>query len=325
GDRARLGAGHRRLEAAEPEHTAPAGRRRGRAPDHRTGDPLAVCGVQVQVLDRCRRHDRKRSWSGRGTVAAHRDRGAAEPGATLPDGTRPRPPAPRRGARPVRPQPPPACNSRRAGGGGPAGQPARSPGKRLAFGLTLGAGIPLSIRVLANHTCCNGRGDGNISRAPQRGMPVREGPRINHMILAPKVLVIDHEGANRGEMSVDEAVALAEEVGLDLVEVSPHANPPVCKILDYGKFKYQEQKKASEARKKQKTIDIKEVKMRPNIDTHDYEVKLRSMRRFFEEGDKVKVTLRFRGREMAHPEIGMQLLQRVREETDEIAKVEAEP
>jgi len=156
-------------------------------------------------------------------------------------------------------------------------------------------------------------------------MPVREGPRINHMILAPKVLVIDHEGANRGEMSVDEAVALAEEVGLDLVEVSPHANPPVCKILDYGKFKYQEQKKASEARKKQKTIDIKEVKMRPNIDTHDYEVKLRSMRRFFEEGDKVKVTLRFRGREMAHPEIGMQLLQRVREETDEIAKVEAEP
>ena len=118
---------------------------------------------------------------------------------------------------------------------------------------------------------------------------------------------------------------MAEEVGLDLVEIAPNSKPPVCKILDLGKYKYQAQKKAAEARKKQKTFDVKEIKMRPNIDTHDYDVKMRNMRRFFEHGDKVKVTLRFRGREMAHQELGVQLLQRVREETDEIAKVEAEP
>ena len=117
----------------------------------------------------------------------------------------------------------------------------------------------------------------------------------------------------------------AVEAGLDLVEISPSARPPVCKILDLGKFKYQAQKKAAEARKKQKTFDVKEIKMRPNIDTHDYDVKMRNMRRFFEHGDKVKVTLRFRGREMAHQELGVQLLRRVREETDEIAKVESEP
>jgi len=120
-------------------------------------------------------------------------------------------------------------------------------------------------------------------------------------------------------------MARAVEAGLDLVEISPNAKPPVCKILDLGKFKYQAQKKAAEARKKQKTFDVKEIKMRPNIDTHDYDVKMRNMRRFFEHGDKVKVTLRFRGREMAHQELGAQLLKRVREETDEIAKVESEP
>jgi translation initiation factor IF-3 len=118
---------------------------------------------------------------------------------------------------------------------------------------------------------------------------------------------------------------MAEESGLDLVEVSPNAKPPVCKILDYGKFKYQAQKKAAEARKNQKVIEIKEIKMRPNIDTHDYDVKMRSMRRFFEEGDKVKVTLRFRGREMAHTELGVDLLNRVKSDTAEMAKVEAEP
>ena len=118
---------------------------------------------------------------------------------------------------------------------------------------------------------------------------------------------------------------MAEELGLDLVEISPNAEPPVCKILDLGKLKYATQKKAAEARKKQKIIEIKEIKMRPNIDTHDYDVKMRAMNRFFEEGDKVKVTLRFRGREMAHQELGMQLLSRVREETAEISKVEAEP
>ena len=118
---------------------------------------------------------------------------------------------------------------------------------------------------------------------------------------------------------------LAEEAGLDLVEISPNANPPVTKILDLGKLKYANQKKAAEARKKQKVIEIKEIKMRPNIDDHDYDVKMRAVRRFFEEGDKVKLTLRFRGREMAHMELGMQLLNKVREETAAIAKVEAEP
>ena len=118
---------------------------------------------------------------------------------------------------------------------------------------------------------------------------------------------------------------MAEEAGLDLVEIVPTANPPVCKILDLGKLKYESQKKAAEARKRQKTIEVKEIKMRPNIDEHDYETKMKSVRRFFDEGDKVKVTLRFRGREMAHQELGMQLLNRVREETAEYSKVEAEP
>lgn len=118
---------------------------------------------------------------------------------------------------------------------------------------------------------------------------------------------------------------MARDAGLDLVEVSPDANPPVAKILDYGKFKYQEQKKAAEARKKQKTVEVKEIKMRPNIDDHDYNVKMKSMERFFGEGDKVKVTLRFRGREMAHQQLGRDLLMRVKADTEEIAKVESEP
>ncbi len=117
---------------------------------------------------------------------------------------------------------------------------------------------------------------------------------------------------------------MADEAGLDLVEVSPNEKPPVCKLLDYGKFKYQSQKKANEARKKQKTVDVKEIKMRPNIDTHDYDVKMRNMRRFFDGGDKVKVSLRFRGREMAHKELGFQLLNRVKEDIVEYAKVESE-
>ena len=118
---------------------------------------------------------------------------------------------------------------------------------------------------------------------------------------------------------------MAEEAGLDLVEIVPNAEPPVCKLVDLGKLKYQTQKKAAEARKKQKIVEIKEIKMRPNIDTHDYDVKMKAARRFFEEGDKVKVTLRFRGREMAHQELGMKLLERVKDDTLEIAKVEAEP
>ena len=118
---------------------------------------------------------------------------------------------------------------------------------------------------------------------------------------------------------------MANDLGMDLVEISPNADPPVAKIMDFGRFKYQSQKKAAEAKKKQKAVEIKEIKMRPNIDTHDYEVKMKSMRRFFEEGDKVKVTLRFRGREMAHQELGAKLLDRVKEEIAPEAKVEAEP
>jgi translation initiation factor IF-3 len=154
---------------------------------------------------------------------------------------------------------------------------------------------------------------------------VKEGPRVNGEIDAPRVQLIDHTGTNHGAIPTSQALAIAEEAGLDLVEIAPNSVPPVVKILDFGKYKYQAQKKAAEARKKQKTIEVKEIKMRPNIDTHDYDVKLRSIRRFFEEGDKVKVTLRFRGREMAHQELGMRLLERVRDELGEIAKVEADP
>ena len=128
-----------------------------------------------------------------------------------------------------------------------------------------------------------------------------------------------------GVVSVEEAIEMAYEVGLDLVEVSPNADPPVCKILDYGKFKYEKQKKQHDARKKQKTIDVKEIKMRPSIDVHDYDVKMRNVRRFLGDGDKVKITIRFRGREMAHQELGMQMLDRVREELAELTKVEQFP
>jgi translation initiation factor IF-3 len=156
--------------------------------------------------------------------------------------------------------------------------------------------------------------------------PVKEeGHRINHRIEAREIRLIDAEGENQGIMPTRQALALAEESGLDLVELSPDAKPPVCKILDYGKFKYQEQKKAAEARKKQKVIEIKEIKMRPMIDDHDYGVKMKAIRRFFDEGDKVKVTLRFRGREMAHQELGQRLLDRVKGDTIEVAKVESEP
>ena len=122
-----------------------------------------------------------------------------------------------------------------------------------------------------------------------------------------------------------DAIAQAYAAGMDLVEISPNAKPPVCKILDHGKFKFQAQKKAAEARKKQKTFDVKEIKMRPNIDVHDYDVKMRNMNKFFDQGDKVKVTIRFRGREMAHKELGFELLNRVKTDTVEIAKVEAQP
>ena len=155
--------------------------------------------------------------------------------------------------------------------------------------------------------------------------PVLDGPRVNDAIRVPKVRCIDPEGNQLGVLDTHEALTKAEDFGLDLVEVQPNADPPVCKILDYGKFKYEAQKRANEARKKQKTIEVKEIKFRPNIDEHDYQVKMRNVSKFLAAGDKVKVTLRFRGREMAHQELGAKLLARVREETEDVAKVEAMP
>jgi translation initiation factor IF-3 len=161
-----------------------------------------------------------------------------------------------------------------------------------------------------------------VRTAPERE---QSGPRINEAIRAREVRLIDENGQNVGIVSKFDAIAKANEAGLDLVEVSPDAEPPVCKILDFGKYKYQEQKKAAEARKHQKIVEIKEIKMRPGIDDHDYDVKMRAIKRFFEDGDKVKITLRFRGREMAHQHLGMEVLKRVRSDTEAVAKCESEP
>jgi translation initiation factor IF-3 len=157
-------------------------------------------------------------------------------------------------------------------------------------------------------------------------VPQKEGPRANRDIRGVRdVQLIDQDGQNRGVVAYFDAMRVAEEAGLDLVEIAPNATPPVCKILDYGKFRFNEQKKQAEARKKQKTVEVKEIKLRPGIDKHDYDTKMKAVHRFFEEGDKVKITLRFRGREMAHQDIGYRLLERVKQETAEIAKVESEP
>jgi translation initiation factor IF-3 len=139
------------------------------------------------------------------------------------------------------------------------------------------------------------------------------------------VRLVDADGTVLGVVPIDEALRKAEDRGLDLVEVAAKGDPPVCKILDYGKYRYESQKKKNEARKKQRTIDVKEIKMRPGIDVHDYDVKLRAARKFLGEGDKVKVTMRFRGREMAHQDLGLNVLHRVRDELDELAKVELMP
>ena len=155
--------------------------------------------------------------------------------------------------------------------------------------------------------------------------PPMNGTRFNEFIVSPKVRVIDENGANLGVMFTREAIEQAAEVGLDLVEISPNADPPVAKFLDIGKFKYEAQKKANAARKNQKTQEIKEIKMRPNIDDHDYDTKMKAVQKFLGEGDKVKITLRFRGRELAHGQLGMKLLQRVQEDTTEAAKVEQHP
>ena len=157
-------------------------------------------------------------------------------------------------------------------------------------------------------------------------VPQKEGPRANRDIRGVReVQLIDDTGQNRGVMAFFDALKVAEEAGLDLVEISPNATPPVCKILDYGKFRFLEQKKAAEARKKQKTVEVKEIKLRPGIDDHDYDVKMKAMKSFFEEGNKVKITLRFRGREMAHQSLGLKVLDRVKADVGDLAKVEMEP
>jgi translation initiation factor IF-3 len=177
--------------------------------------------------------------------------------------------------------------------------------------------------LLQNIAIVHNLGEGPIRR-PNRAPPAaaKDGPRINDDIRNAQIQLIDHTGLNRGTVETMVAIRMAGEAGMDLVEISPNTSPPVCKIMDYGKFKYSAQKKAAEARKKQKTVEIKEIKLRPMIDDHDYDVKMRAMQRFFEEGDKVKITLRYRGREMAHQEIGTKLLDKIKGDVAEIAKVE---
>lgn len=160
---------------------------------------------------------------------------------------------------------------------------------------------------------------------PQRGGHKHKGPRINNDIISEKVRLVDAEGNMVGVVDLEEGIKSARDAGLDLVEVSPNADPPVCKVLDFGKYKFELQKKASEAKKKQKKVDVKEVKIRPGIEEHDYQVKMRNARRFLEAGNKVKVTMRFRGREMAHQNIGRDLLTRMQGELEDIGKVELEP
>ena len=165
-----------------------------------------------------------------------------------------------------------------------------------------------------------------IARRPHNAPPQRDtGPRINDRIRSPEIRLIGADGENVGVVTPARAMQMAEEAGLDLVEISPTAEPPVCKIMDFGKFKYEQQKKEAEARKKQKIIEIKEIKFRPGTDTHDYEVKMRSVMKFLEEGDKVKVTLRFRGREMAHQGLGLELLNRVAADVGDAGKIESMP
>lgn len=166
----------------------------------------------------------------------------------------------------------------------------------------------------------------SIARRPHNAPPQRDtGPRVNDKIRSPEIRLIGADGDNVGVVTPARAMQMADEAGLDLVEISPNANPPVCKIMDFGKFKYEQQKRESEARKKQKIIEVKEVKFRPNTDTHDYDVKMRNVFKFLDNGDKVKVTLRFRGREMAHQNLGRKLLERVAEDVKDVARIESMP
>ena len=165
-----------------------------------------------------------------------------------------------------------------------------------------------------------------IARRPHNAPPTRDtGPRVNDRIRAEEIRLIGADGENVGVVSPARAIEMAEEVGLDLVEISPNATPPVCKIMDFGKFKYEQQKREAEARKKQKTIEVKEVKFRPGTDTHDYEVKMRNVLKFLEGGDKVKITLRFRGREMAHQNLGRDLLERIAGDVEGVGRIENMP
>ena len=165
----------------------------------------------------------------------------------------------------------------------------------------------------------------SIARGRQPAQPTKEGPRVNRQIRAPEILVVQVDGSLSEPVDVEAGLRMAVDAGLDLVEVAPNAQPPVCKLVDYGKYKYEQSKKQNEAKKKQRTIEVKEIKLRPNIDTHDYEVKLRHARKFLGGGDKVKVTLRFRGREMAHQDLGRAVLQRVQGDLEEMSKVESLP
>jgi len=201
-------------------------------------------------------------------------------------------------------------------------------GAPLHFGAIQHSDKVLRFYLYTKLTLTRQTGELVISRQPYnpRQRPrADDGPRVNEAITNTQVRLIDAEGEQVGVTDTDKAIEMAYEVGLDLVEVSPNADPPVCKILDYGKYKYEQQKKAAEARKKQKTVDVKEVKIRPGTEEHDYQVKMRNARRFLENGDKVKVTMRFRGREMAHQEIGMDLLNRMVEELKDVGKVDLMP
>ena len=182
------------------------------------------------------------------------------------------------------------------------------------------AGCALLLQTIA---FVHNRGDLPIRR-PNRAPPAatKDGPRTNDEIRNATIQLIDQNGTNHGTVETVAAIKMALDAGMDLVEISPNTNPPVCKVMDYGEFKYSAQKKAAEARKKQKVVEIKEIKLRPMIDDHDYDVKMRAMQRFFEEGDKVKITLRYRGREMAHQEIGTKLLDKVKADVADFAKVE---
>lgn len=183
-----------------------------------------------------------------------------------------------------------------------------------------------AFRRISHHLTHNNQRIRVIARRPHNAPPQRDtGPRVNEKVKGPEIRLIGAEGENVGVVTPERALEMAIDVGLDLVEISPNAAPPVCKIMDFGKFKYETQKKEAEARKKQKIIEIKEVKFRPNTDIHDYEVKMRNVVKFLENGDKVKITMRFRGREMAHLELGRNLLQRVAADTEELGKVDSMP